>query len=166
MKSDNKDRIGEEIVKRTEIWPKGIAIPEEIGIQELLYSNPGKHELGLTYFTRYDTDRLRPAVLFIHGGSWKGGGKTQFYRQALYLTRKYNIFSVCIGYRLSNVAHYPAALIDCKCAVRWIRSVAGKQKIDIPPENAASPESKRRCVKTAEKTQGRRDRKPRQTIRI
>jgi acetyl esterase/lipase len=40
------------------------------------------------------------------------------------------LFTVCISYRLSGLAKYPAALVDCKAAIRWVRSIAGEHQID------------------------------------
>jgi acetyl esterase/lipase len=115
---------------QTYSWPENVECPETVCRQEIEYSNPGKYNLDLTYFSRHDSDKLRPAMLFVHGGCWSFGNKAQFYRHAIYLALKYNFFSACISYRFSHIAKYPAALIDCKCAVRWIRSIAKEHKID------------------------------------
>ena len=52
------------------------------------------------------------------------------------------MFGASIEYRLSGEAQFPAALEDAKCAVRWVRSVAGKYKID--PQRIAGRECRRR----------------------
>ncbi len=125
-------KIANEIVKRTELWPDTIDVPDSITFEEIVYHTPSQHELSLTYFTQKSMGIKRPAVVFIHGGSWFRGDKRHFYRQALYLAQKYNLFSVCINYRLSTpeLATYPSALHDCKCAVRWVRSVADSFNVD------------------------------------
>jgi acetyl esterase/lipase len=130
QRSENKDDKGDAIVKKTEVWPHKIDLPASLKMKELVYAKRGDINLDLTYFTRKETRKNRPAILFVHGGSWKHGDKFAFYRQAAYLTEKYNLFSVCISYRLSGVAKYPAALHDCKTALRWIRSVANEHQID------------------------------------
>jgi pectinesterase len=130
QRSEIKDDKGDAIVKKTEVWPHKIDLPASMTMKELVYAKRGDIELDLTYFTRKETRKNRPAILFVHGGSWKHGDKYAFYRQAAYLTEKYNLFSVCISYRLSGVAKYPAALHDCKTALRWIRSVANEHQID------------------------------------
>jgi acetyl esterase/lipase len=38
--------------------------------------------------------------------------------------------AVTINYRLSGEAPFPAALEDCKCAVRWLRAHAGEYNLD------------------------------------
>ena len=124
------DRLSDTIVKKTEVWPKTIQVPEGFFMKELVYSRPDGYDLTLSYISKSENVKPRPAILFIHGGGWKEGNKAQFYRQGLYLAETYNIFPVFISYRLSDVAIFPAALIDCKTAVRWIRSVADQYKID------------------------------------
>ena len=130
QQSDTKDDAGDRIVKKTEVWPSRIEVPQGVEMTESVYARRGDMKLDLTYFTRKKTRNKRPAILFVHGGSWRHGDKRQFYRQAAYLTQKYNLFSVCVTYRLSGVAKYPAALNDCKTAVRWIRSVAKEHQVD------------------------------------
>jgi acetyl esterase/lipase len=130
QQSENSDEIADRIVSKTEVWPSKIVVPDNVEMQEVVYAHRKESDLDLTYFTRKETRNKRPAILFVHGGSWKHGDKYQFYHQAVCLTQRYNLFSVCINYRLSDAAKYPAALSDCKTAVRWIRSVAEEHQID------------------------------------
>jgi len=130
MKTTNNNQKVADIVKKTEVWPSGISLPNGIELHENIEKDLNNAQLDVTYFTRSNTTELRPAIVFIHGGSWKGGDKKHFYRQAAHLAVKHNIFGVCVEYRLSGVAKFPAALEDCKCAIRWTRSVAEKFQID------------------------------------
>ena len=78
----------------------------------------------------------RPAIVVIHGGGWVEGDKSSF------ASRKYGVpgniedfanlgfVAVTINYRLSGEAPFPAALEDCKCAVRWLRAHARDYNID------------------------------------
>jgi len=77
----------------------------------------------------------RPAILFLHGGGWRGGSKKQFARQAAYLASKHNFLAVCSEYRFSTEARFPACLLDARCAVRWIREKADEYHVD--PERVA-----------------------------
>jgi acetyl esterase/lipase len=81
-------------------------------------------------------DKPRPAVVVIHGGGWVEGDRSSF------ASRKHGVpgniedfaelgfVAVTINYRLSGEAPFPAALEDCKCAVRWLRAHAGKYNLD------------------------------------
>jgi len=71
----------------------------------------------------------RPAMLYIYGGGWQGGTPSHFYRQAARLAAK-GVVGVCNWYRLSGEAEFPAAVEDCKCAVRWMRAAADELRID------------------------------------
>lgn len=130
MNITDNDKKAADLVKKTEIWPDEIQLPDGVEFHEHIEDNLNDSQLDVTYFTQKNTSELRPAMIFIHGGSWKLGDKKQFYRQAAYLAAKHNIFGVCVEYRLSGAAKFPSALEDCKCAIRWTRSVAEKFLID------------------------------------
>ncbi len=130
IKATEEDKKAEELVKKTEIWPSEIQLPEDVELHEHIEENLNDCQLNVSYFTRTDSTELRPAMVFIHGGSWKHGDKKHFYRQSAHLAVKHNIFCVNVEYRLSGVAKFPSALEDSKCAIRWTRSVADKFKID------------------------------------
>ncbi len=72
----------------------------------------------------------RPAIVFLHGGSWMFGSPSQFHTHGAYLAEKYGFFAMSVDYRLSYEARFPVALQDAKCAVRWIRSRAKDLNID------------------------------------
>ena len=78
-------------------------------------------------------------MVYIHGGGWSGGERTQLRRQAAYLAAR-GIAGMAIDYRLSGQANYPAALEDCLDAVRWLRANAGKYGVD-PARVAAAGSS-------------------------
>lgn len=63
----------------------------------------------------------RPGVLWIHGGGYITGMPGMVYMsRALDLVRRYGAVVVSPGYRLSGQAPYPAALIDCHCALNYL----------------------------------------------
>lgn len=70
-----------------------------------------------------------PAILDIHGGGWSQrqveADKPMMERLA---TRGY--VTAIVSYRLSTEAQYPAALTDCKSALRYLRAHAAELKID------------------------------------
>ncbi len=100
-------------------------------LPNVVYGSPGGRDLHLDVYLRKELPKEpRPAIVFIHGGSWKSGNKTQFRRQAAWLADRLDVVGACIEYRLSGEAQFPAALEDAKCAVRWVRSVADKYRID------------------------------------
>lgn len=80
-------------------------------------------------------EKPRPAIIFLHGGSWMFGRPTQFHTHAAYLAEKYGFFAMSVDYRTSIEARFPAALQDAKCAVRWLRLRA--KDLNIDPEKIA-----------------------------
>ena len=70
-----------------------------------------------------------PTVIFIHGGGWVQGAKEGSLLRALpYITMGYSVVNV--EYRLANVSLAPAAIEDCRCALRWIVAHAKDYNID------------------------------------
>ena len=107
-----------------------LKIPPNVTVQrDVVYGKGGGRDLHLDLFVPKDKSAVRPGIVFIHGGGWSGGSRGQFQRQAAYLAGK-GYVGACIEYRLSSEAKYPAAVEDCKCAVRWMRANAKRLHID------------------------------------
>lgn len=98
-------------------------------IQDIVYATPGGRELHLDLFQPRPSGNNRPAVMLIHGGGWRQGDKTQYWRQAANLAER-GFVTVSIEYRLAAEALFPAALQDAKAAVRWLRTNAETYRID------------------------------------
>jgi acetyl esterase/lipase len=76
-------------------------------------------------------EKRRAAVIFIHGGSWQYGDKSEgiFILKPLVATGDYVGFTV--NYRLSSVANpWPDLFHDCKAAIRFVRANADKYRVD------------------------------------
>jgi acetyl esterase/lipase len=73
-----------------------------------------------------------PVIVYIHGGGWAWGSKDEQLpiRQVdqHLLQQGYAIAS--INYRLSGEAIFPAQIIDCKAAIRWLRANAAEYRLD------------------------------------
>lgn len=65
------------------------------------------------------SDRLRPVVIFIHGGSWSHGKAAEYAFVARNLAA-HGYVGVSAGYRLMPGGAYPAMLEDGATAVRWV----------------------------------------------
>ncbi len=70
-----------------------------------------------------------PAVLDIHGGGWKAR-QVDSDRPMMERLAARGFVTGIVSYRLSTEAKYPAALHDCKAAVRYLRAHAKELKID------------------------------------
>ncbi len=76
-----------------------------------------------------DGQTRRPAVMFIHGGAWRGGSRDHFSRLALRLARS-GFVTASIDYHLVPEGAYPVAIQDCFCALSWLRAHAGEYGVD------------------------------------
>jgi acetyl esterase/lipase len=78
----------------------------------------------------------RPAIVVIHGGGWLEGDKSSFASNKNGMPgnivdfARVGFVAAAINYRLSGEAPYPAALEDCKCAIRWLREHARQYQLD------------------------------------
>ncbi len=94
----------------------------------------GYRPLRLDLYTP-ETSGPRPLVIFIHGGGWTTGMKrtTSNFSDfpAVLAGLAERGFSVAsIEYRLSSEAPFPAAVLDAKAAVRYLRANAARYGID------------------------------------
>ena len=70
-----------------------------------------------------------PTVIYIHGGGWMQG--TKEVSDLLLLPWLEQGFAVAnVEYRMGPTALAPAAVEDCRCALRWVRENAATYKLD------------------------------------
>ena len=70
-----------------------------------------------------------PLVCWIHGGGWQNGSKNNA-RFVTDLVKTGQFAGASIGYRLTNEAHWPAQIHDCKAAIRFLKANAEKYGYD------------------------------------
>ena len=96
--------------------------------ENLTYGPNERNELDL-FLPKDEGEKLRPAVMVIHGGAWRSGDKKQLRMLAELFARR-GYVAAAINYRLAPKYSYPAQLDDCQRAVRWLRKNAKEYKID------------------------------------
>ena len=96
--------------------------------EEIVYSTVGDRELLLDAFVPKE-DKIRPAVLVIHGGAWRSGNRRQLRGYANTLAEM-GFACFLIDYRLAPASKFPAQIQDCRQAVKWIRDHADQYKVD------------------------------------
>ncbi len=85
-------------------------------------------ELKLDIYRR-KTSSPNPTVIFIHGGGWVSGSKEAAVLWTLpYLEMGFSVVNV--EYRLGHNSLAPAAVEDCRCALRWVVRNAEKYHFD------------------------------------
>ncbi len=95
----------------------------------LVYGKGGDTKLHLDLAMPKDAKGPLPAVVFLHGGGWRGG-KRQDMEHFVKGAARLGYVAVAVSYRLVPKAKFPAQIEDCKAAVRWLRANAKKYKID------------------------------------
>jgi acetyl esterase/lipase len=70
-----------------------------------------------------------PAVVCIHGGGFRAGKRESYDALCVALAQR-GYVAVTITYRLAPAFPFPAAVQDCKTAVRWLRAHSEKYNVD------------------------------------
>jgi acetyl esterase/lipase len=114
------------------VGPDGITV-----IHDIRYREGPSRQWRLDLAARNEpTSKPRPAIVVIHGGGWLEGDKSSFASREQGVPGNIVDFAalgfvaVTVNYRLSGEAPFPAALEDCKCAVRWLRAHAKDYNVD------------------------------------
>ena len=93
--------------------------------KKVVYKNIDSTELSLHIFypEGHSSSDQSSAVVFFHGGGWKGGAPSHFYNQSKYFASR-GMVAISVQYRTEQVNNTsPAECVkDGKSAIRWIRS--------------------------------------------
>ncbi len=103
-------------------------LPDGIAVERDIPYGPGIHH-RLDLASGRDRSRPRPAVVLIHPGGWMHGDKSTCHGLMAELAQA-GYAAVSVNFRPSSEARFPAALRDCKLAVRWLRSHAAEHGVD------------------------------------
>jgi acetyl esterase/lipase len=85
-----------------------------------VFATVGRIPLGLDLYRAPQTDA--PLVLFVHGGGWRSGDKTDGHAERLAPMAACGVTVASVDYRLVPEATFPDQLHDLKGAVRWLRA--------------------------------------------
>jgi acetyl esterase/lipase len=96
--------------------------------RDLVYHQVDGTDLKLDIYYQTETDKPLPLVIHVHGGAWRAGSKDGVGVNSGLLGNGYAV--AAISYRLSQEATFPAQIIDCKAAVRYLRAHAKQFNIN------------------------------------
>ncbi|MBZ0298408.1 MAG: alpha/beta hydrolase, partial [Anaerolineae bacterium] len=100
-------------------------------IDPIEYGRVGERPLLATFYRPERTKgKTVPVIVWIHGGAWWAGDRHGDADACQHIAR-HGLACLSIDYRLSQEAIFPAAIEDCKCAVRYLRAHAAD--LDILP---------------------------------
>lgn len=107
-------------------------IPGRVTVQSgVVYGRGGGRDLTCDVYVPPEPPQGAPAILLVHGGSWRNGDRSQLRGYGIQLGRRGFVCVAC-EYRLSGEATWPAQLHDAKAALRWMR--ANHAELGIDPD--------------------------------
>jgi acetyl esterase/lipase len=103
-------------------------LPKTVTRFEDVEYSPGLH---LDVYRRQDlSDGLHPTLLYVHGGSWRGGNRRQQGRPLLHRLADAGWVAISASYPLAPAATFPDQLVALKRALAWMRHEGAGYGID------------------------------------
>lgn len=98
-------------------------------VANVTYLTANNWEAKLDVLVPREAAAPNPTLIYIHGGGWVGGMKETAWPLFLpYLEAGWSVVNV--EYRLARVSLGPAAVEDCRCALRWVYRNAKQYNFD------------------------------------
>jgi acetyl esterase/lipase len=95
------------------------------------YVANGNSQQILDLYVPKHTERPMSLIIYVHGGGWGGGDKSELQANSgwqTYLSQGFALAS--IDYTLSGTAIFPQQIYDVKAAIRYLRASAGKYHLN------------------------------------
>jgi acetyl esterase/lipase len=109
--------------------PSHAQAPGDVIVEnDIEYSNPDDQHLQIN-MARPKGDGPFPAILCIHGGGFRAGTRDG-YNGLIKKLAEHGYVAATVTYRLAPKYQFPAAVYDCKAAVRFLRANAEKYHIN------------------------------------
>lgn len=107
-----------------------LPVPDNVAFErDVEFSNAAGQHLQMNIASPKSASGALPAILCIHGGGFRAGKRESYDKLCLTLAGR-GYVAATMTYRLAPEFPFPAAVIDCKAAVRWLRANAEKLHID------------------------------------
>lgn len=118
-------------------------VPQNIGIdKDVEYKNINGISLKADVYYPKDQSKKYPGIAMVHGGGWISGSKENEKYMAMELASKGYVV-IAIGYRLADVAKYPAGVEDIETGIQWLKKnhkkySFNKRKMAVVGESAGA----------------------------
>ena len=110
--------------------PAELTIPDTVLFERgVEFSNADEQHLQLDIARPKNGEGPFPAIVCIHGGGFRAGTRDGYDAMCVTLAEK-GYVAITVTYRLAPAYQFPAAVHDCKAAVRWLRANAAKYHVD------------------------------------
>lgn len=87
-------------------------------------------EIPVRIYTPSGRAAPQPGLVYFHGGGWVVGSVPIYDRECRELARQLGCVVVSVDYRLAPEHRFPAAVVDCVAATRWVAQHAAALGID------------------------------------
>lgn len=117
--------------------------PQNIGIdKDVEYTNINGLSLKADVYYPLDRSKKHPGIAMVHGGGWISGSKENEKFMAMELASKGYVV-IAIGYRLADIAKYPAGVEDIETGLQWLKKnhkkySLNKKKMAVLGESAGA----------------------------
>ena len=119
--------IGVGLEKLVNLEPE---IPAEIEeFRDIEYKNVNGKSLQIDLYKPRNLTEPAPLLVFVHGGGWKGGKRSDYLVYLVDYAKK-GYITATVSYRLKKDSIYPACVQDVSDAMHWIFCNAGKYGYD------------------------------------
>jgi acetyl esterase/lipase len=110
--------------------PVAVSRPD-VSVREEMVPGPAKApEVKVLVINGDSKDRLRPAVLFMHGGGYIGGSVWRELFRMQDAAKAHDCVIVSVDYRLAPETPFPGPRDDCYAALKWLHDNAEKLGVD------------------------------------
>ena len=107
-----------------------LVIPDTVTFtRDIEYANPDNQHLQVNLAAPKKATGALPAIVCIHGGGFRAGKRESYDKLCLTLA-EHGYAAITVTYRLAPQYKFPAAVQDCKTAVRWLRAHAAEYHVD------------------------------------
>ncbi len=93
---------------------------ETHGHMNIYYGRASTQNLDIYVADDSLLEREHPVAIYIHGGGWSSGDKSEWSTNAVNAFRDLDYISVSVNYRLSGEVAFPVNLEDVVSAINWI----------------------------------------------
>src|SRR5947209_4014031 len=115
------------------MFSPGIVLADEkLAKETYVYKTVGETKVHADVYRANDA-KLRPVVVWLHGGALIVGSRTGVPEQLLNLCRQEGYVLVSFDYRLAPEVKLPEIIDDVKDAFRWLRD-QGPKTLSIDPD--------------------------------
>ena len=93
----------------------------DIPRHEIKYDSYPETRLDI-YSDSANDGNLKPVVVYVHGGGWNGGDKSEFSKNQIQLFIDNGYVCVRVNYRLSPSVVHPTHIMDVSKAIAWVQN--------------------------------------------